>query len=101
VNVSRVFNLAICRVMEAASVGTLLITEQREETGDLFEPGTEIATYESVEQISEHVEYYLADNSKRAAITKSARARVERDYDMDKLLPGILEMAMDCRSKRR
>ncbi len=101
VNVSRVFNLAICRVMEAASVGTLLITEEREGTDGLFEPGAEIVTYKSVEEIGEHVERYLADNSGRAAITKSARARVERDYDMDKLLPGILEMAMDRRSKRQ
>lgn len=94
-NLSRVFNLAICRVMESTATGSMLITENRDHTRELFKPGMEAVYYDSLDEIPELVARYLADDDARLKITRAARARVEREYDMEKLLKKALELAVD------
>lgn len=96
VNVSRVFSPAIGRVMEAAAVGTLLITEKREDGENLLEPGGETAAYSRLDEIREKAVHYLENESERRNIARAARARIEKDYDMDKLLPKAIDIAMSA-----
>lgn len=96
VNVSRVFSPAIGRMLSAAAVGTMLITEQRAGDETLLEPGGETVTYASLEEIREKTGHYLENSSERERIARAARNRVEKDYDMDKLLPRAIDIAMSA-----
>lgn len=90
------------RLYEATGVGALLITDRKDNLGELFEVGKEVVAYSSPEEAAELIRYYLDHPDEAAAIARAGQARTLRDHTykrrMGELVP-ILERHLE--SKRR
>lgn len=82
------------RLYEATGVGSMLITDRKDNLGELFEVGKEVVAYSSQEEAAELIHYYLAHPDEADAIARAGQARTLRDHTykqrMAELLP-ILE----------
>ena len=68
------------RLFEATGVGTLLITDWKENLHELFEPGKEVATYQTPEECVELVKYYLEHDEEREAIARAGQERTLKEH---------------------
>jgi hypothetical protein len=79
------------RLYEATGVGTLLLTDKKDNLGDLFDIGKEVLAYESPEEAVEIINHYLNHPEEAASIAKAGQARTltEHSYSarMAELLP--------------
>ena len=81
------------RLFEATGVGTLLVTDWKEDLHEVLEPGVEVATYRSPADCVEKVNYYLEHETQRREIAAAGQSRTLREHTyrtrMEDLL-GIL-----------
>jgi spore maturation protein CgeB len=63
------------RLFEATGMGALLITDWKENIGELFEPGKEVVCYKSVDECLELINYYSRHEAERAAIAAAGQRR--------------------------
>ena len=79
------------RLYEATGVGTLLLTDKKDNLGELFEIGKEVLAYESPEEAAELISYYLNHPAEAAAIAHAGQARTLSEHSyaarMGELLP--------------
>ena len=79
------------RLYEATGVGTLLLTDRKDNLGELFEVGKEVLAYESQEEAAEMVNYYLNNPDEAVLIAQAGQVRTlsEHSYEsrMAELLP--------------
>lgn len=79
------------RLYEATGVGSLLITDRKDNLGELFEIGKEIVAYSSKEEAAEMINHYLAHPEEAEAIARAGQARTLREHTyqrrMEELLP--------------
>lgn len=79
------------RLYEATGVGSLLITDRKDNLGDLFEVGKEVVAYSSQEEAAELIRHYLAHPEEAEVVAKAGQARTLRDHTyhqrMEELLP--------------
>jgi hypothetical protein len=68
------------RLYEATGVGTLLITDRKDNLGELFEVGKEVVAYGSAEEAAELIRYYLSHPEEAATIAKAGQARTMREH---------------------
>jgi spore maturation protein CgeB len=68
------------RMTEATGVGSLLLTDWKENLPDLFIPDEEVVTYKSAEEAIDKIKMLLADEPLRARIAKRGQERTFRDY---------------------
>jgi spore maturation protein CgeB len=68
------------RMYEATGVGSLLLTEARENLPELFDLGREVVTYEDADDAVERIQRLLADEARRSAIAKAGQERTLRDH---------------------
>lgn len=68
------------RLFEATGSGALLITDNKSNIGELFEPNKEIITYSSVEECIELVRYYSNHPEEAAIIAEAGRKRTLKDH---------------------
>lgn len=82
------------RLYEATGVGTLLLTDRKDNLGDLFEVGKEVIAYSSASEAAELIRHYLAHPDEAQAIARAGQARTLREHTykhrMAELVP-ILE----------
>jgi spore maturation protein CgeB len=82
------------RLYEATGVGALLLTDRKDNLGELFEIGKEVVAYSSPEEAVELIRYYLDHPEEAEVIARAGQARTLRDHTykrrMEELLP-ILE----------
>ena len=82
------------RLFEATGVGTMLLTDRKDNLGELFEIGKEVVTYASPEEAAELIHHYLIHPDEAQAIAKAGQARTLREHTyrhrMEELVP-ILE----------
>jgi spore maturation protein CgeB len=82
------------RLFEATGMGSLLITDRKDNLHDLFEIGKEIVTYSSKEEAAELITYYIAHPAEARAIAQAGQSRTLSEHTyrqrMQELLP-ILE----------
>ncbi|MGN6580918.1 MAG: CgeB family protein, partial [Bordetella sp.] len=82
------------RLFEATGVGTMLLTDRKDNLGELFEIGKEVVAYSSPEEAAELIRYYLDHPEEAQAIAKAGQARTLREHTyrhrMEELAP-ILE----------
>jgi spore maturation protein CgeB len=71
------------RLFEATGVGTLLLTDRKDNLSDMFEPGKEVAVYASADECVETIRYYLDHESEREAIARAGQERTLRDHNYD------------------
>lgn len=79
------------RLYEATGVGALLLTDRKDNLGDLFEIGKEVVAYSSAEEAAELIRYYLAHPEEAQAIARAGQARTLREHTyrhrMEELVP--------------
>jgi spore maturation protein CgeB len=68
------------RVFDAPACGGFLLTDRRSELEELFEPGEEVAVYDSPEEVAELARYYLARPELRWRIVGAARRRILAEH---------------------
>ena len=68
------------RLFEATGVGTLLITDWKQNLHEMFEPGTEVVAYQDAQECVDLIQYYLEHEHERVAIAQAGQRRTLRDH---------------------
>jgi len=68
------------RLYEATGVGTMLLTDWKENLHEMFEPGKEVVAYHTPEECAELTTYYLEHEDERKAIARAGQERTLRDH---------------------
>lgn len=68
------------RLFEATGVGSLLITDEKDNLGEFFEVGKEIETYRDSDELVEKIKYFLTHEEQRARIARAGQARTLREH---------------------
>lgn len=71
------------RLFESTGVGSLLLTEQRQNISELFLPGEEIVTYDGVDDCLQKVQWLISHREECAAIAQRGMNRVLNDHSFD------------------
>ncbi len=72
------------RMTEATGVGSLLLTDHKENLKDLFIPDEEVVTYRSVDEAADKIKMLLKDESLRKKIALQGQKRTLNDYSYKK-----------------
>jgi hypothetical protein len=80
------------RMIEAAGLGTFLLTEHKDNIRNYFEPGVEVETFTSPAELEAKVRYFLHHEDKREAIAARGRERCRRDFSMERSLGQFTEI---------
>lgn len=78
------------RLYESTGVGTLLLTDAKENLGDLFEPGREVVTYADEDELVERAAWYLEHDEERRAIACAGQQRTLRDHTYRRRMEELL-----------
>ena len=94
------------RMFEATGMGALLVTEKGKNTSDLFEPGKEILTYNSIDDAVQVIKNALADFDRYQSIALSGQHRTltehtyeKRSKEIDGVLRELLEKLNEAKAK--
>jgi spore maturation protein CgeB len=68
------------RLYEATGVGTMLLTDEREDLSNLFSIETEVITYSGAGDLVEKATWYLDHDAERKAVASAGQARTLRDH---------------------
>jgi spore maturation protein CgeB len=68
------------RLYEATGVGTCLVTDWRENLGELFELDREVVSYRGVDELLEKLRWLDGAPAERKAIAEAGRKRTLRDH---------------------
>jgi len=71
------------RLFEATGCGALLITDYKDNLGDLFEIGREVVAYRSIQECQDLIAYYLAHPEEARVIAARGQARTLHDHTYD------------------
>jgi spore maturation protein CgeB len=80
------------RLFEATGVGALLLTDWKENLGELFEPGREVVAYRSAEECIDLARHYLAHDSDRERIAAAGAARCRREHSYAKRMSELVSL---------
>ena len=69
------------RLFEATGQGSFVLTQHLDQIDRYFEPGSEIETYRSHDELLEKVRYYLNHPAERIAIAKKGQLRCMEQYN--------------------
>jgi spore maturation protein CgeB len=78
------------RLYEATGVGALLITDRKDNLGELFEVGKEVVAYSSPEEAAEMIRYYIAHPEEARAIARAGQARTLRDHTYQRRMEDLV-----------
>lgn len=70
------------RLYEATGVGSCLLTDWKENLGDLFELDREIVTFRTIEEAKEKAAWLLAHEAERQEIARRGQRRTLADYSV-------------------
>ncbi len=79
------------RVFDVPACNGFILTDHRYQMEKLFEPGKEIAVYNSIDEIPQLVEKYLKDEPARKQIIKAARKRILAEHTYDCRLKVLIQ----------
>jgi len=68
------------RLYEATGVGTLLVTDAKDNLCELFEVGREVVSYSNAQECIALVKYYLEHENERIAIARAGQQRTLREH---------------------
>ncbi len=85
-----------CRLYEATGVGALLVTDNKRNLAELFEPGREIVAYDAPQDCEEKIAYYLDHADEAAAIAAAGQRRTLRDHTYAKRMAELVEIVRRC-----
>jgi spore maturation protein CgeB len=79
------------RVFDIPLSGSFILTDNQEDTGELFKPEKEIVLYSSRDDLTQKIDYYLTQPALREAITAAARKRIHSSHTYEKRLTVLLD----------
>ncbi len=68
------------RLYETTGVGTLLLTDWKQNLHEMFEPDAEVVAYRTPDECVEKIRYFLEHEQERARIAQAGQARTLRDH---------------------
>ena len=68
------------RLFEATGVGACLLTDSKENLGELFEPDAEVVAYRDADECVEKVRYLLGHESRRREIAAAGQRCTLRNH---------------------
>lgn len=68
------------RLYETTGVGSLLITDNKKNIGELFVPGKEVIVYNNAEDAAEKIRYFLSHEPERKRIAKAGQKRTLTEH---------------------
>lgn len=80
------------RLYESTGVGTMLITDYKDNLNELFEIGKEIETYKTKEELLEKINYYLAHEDQRQKIARAGQQRTLKDHTYEKRMIELINI---------
>ncbi len=80
------------RLYEATGVGTLLVTERKDNLSELFEPSKEVVAYQDAKECAELVKYYLEHEQERAAIARAGQQRTLCEHTYYQRMQELLDI---------
>ena len=78
------------RIFDVPAAGAFVLTDWRDQTESLFEPGKEIICYREPEEAPDLVRYFLAHPEERRRIVQAARTRVLAEHTWTHRVQRIL-----------
>lgn len=78
------------RVFDVPACNGFILTDHRYQMENLFEPGKEIAVYNSLEEIPQLIEKYIGDEQARKQIIKAARKRILAEHTYDSRIKTLV-----------
>jgi spore maturation protein CgeB len=89
------------RTFEVPGAGGFLLTEVAPDLERYFEPGTEIATFETPDQLLAKVRFYLDHPDQRDAIAQAGHRRTAADHSYEQRFSEILQELEPVRAGRQ
>jgi spore maturation protein CgeB len=83
-----------CRAFELAGCGGFQMISDVPVLAEHFEPGIEVVTFASVDELVEKTAYYLRNPAEAAQIAERGRLRAHRDHTYEHRLRDILRVAL-------
>lgn len=80
------------RQFEVTGCGSLLLTEEHPTLSSHFEPGREVETYGSFEELVEKIAYYSSHDSEREEIARRGQERCLRDHSLERRAEWLVEI---------
>lgn len=80
------------RLYEATGVGSLLLTDEKDNLDELFVPGREVVTYRDEDELVERVAYYLERDDERRAIARAGQERTLREHTYRRRMEELLSI---------
>lgn len=78
------------RLYEATGVGALLLTDRKDNLGELFEVGKELVAYSSQEEAVELIRHYLAHPEEAETIARAGQARTLREHTYERRMHELV-----------
>ena len=80
------------RLYEATGVGALLLTDEKVNLAELFEPGREVVTYRTAGELAEQARHLLEHEEERSAIAAAGQARTLREHTYAKRMRELIDI---------
>ena len=88
------------RLYEATGVGSLLITDRKENLPSLFESGREVLEYDSPEECKEFINYYLEHEEERKTIAQAGQQHTLREHTYYQRMQEFVDIVTSILRKR-
>jgi spore maturation protein CgeB len=88
------------RLFEATGVGTILLTDFKDNLHTLFAPDREVAVWHSVEECVKQIEHYIRDDDGRAEIARAGQAKTMAQHTYRHRAAEILGFTEGARTPR-
>lgn len=86
------------RMYEITGVGSCLLTDWKENIGDLFEPEKEIVTYSYVKEAIDKSKFFLRNENARKKIATAGQTRTLKEYTLEKRISKLMNFLTELRS---
>jgi hypothetical protein len=80
------------RLYEATGMGSLLVTDWKDDLREMFEPGREVVAYRSPAECAELIEYYLTHDTEREAIARAGHERTMREHTSFRRMTELVDI---------
>jgi spore maturation protein CgeB len=82
------------RLFEATGMGCLLVTDHKDNLGEMFEPDKEVVSYRDAGECRDKVRYYLGDRhaTERQGIMAAGRRRTLREHTYNARMKHLAEL---------
>jgi len=80
------------RLYETTGVGTLLLTDWKQNLHEMFELGTEVVAYRSPEECVKQISQLLSHEAERSRIAEAGRARTLRDHTYHRRMAELVAL---------